>query len=776
MPDLKDIKKLGQIAEDVRAFVFDESQKNDIEHSRFSRDISILDNKIENKSMTPGPKGDKGDMGPRGPQGATGSPGRDGKDGINGRDGKDGKDGKQGKIGPRGQRGPKGDKGDKGDRGPAGKDGKDTKQDFSLFSRATYPAVKKDGSLLTTGVREINFKGTNVRATKYEGSKIEVEVLDDQPGTEVLLDTTNFNGLLSSADDTAQKAFDTLDDHTHPHTDLTEIQGNGEVHLSTTEKTNHDAAYTHSQITDGTNPHSVNHNNLNNLTWSTAGHTIDTDVDLATNNLLNVGTLNLNATSDHTIADSSDILILTNPNSQKGIYFNTGNGTVSGNHFFFNPGGNGAFEIVPSGSYNPTGAFTGMIKVGGTWEINSIHSAMDFSPNSTGSGQFIGFFVHPTIAVGAIAFRYAPTLSASISSTSTHTLLQSQFPTSPPDKTTTFTDYDDGKNRTVLGGATATTNATFNGFKLGGTLGALSFSGQDTNVTDYILKLSGGVSEASISGTATAKQYGIYMTGFGGTQPTNGEMYALLANGGLFSHKYDYNGTTSGILLGAGEDAGIGYNGTNLILEPDLVGGGAVQVKTGQALALIIGEGAAGVDYQLKFDGETNDGIITWLEDEDHFGLEDDFVFTVSGAGFPYGGCHGNEIAWTQTSAVQNTWYQISDADMADGELNLVTHDGNGKLTATKAGRYLIIFTCSAESSLTNKHIQLGVSINGGNPTYPINHFEIITANTQIEVSGNAIINLAANDTVEVAMRTTDTGTPTLSVDHLNLTINQVGG
>jgi hypothetical protein len=32
-----------------------------------------------------------------------------------------------------------------------------------------------------------------------------------------------------------------------------------------------------------------------------------------------------------------------------------------------------------------------------------------------------------------------------------------------------------------------------------------------------------------------------------------------------------------------------------------------------------IGNGAAGVDYTLTFDGETNDGVITWLEDEDMF-------------------------------------------------------------------------------------------------------------------------------------------------------------
>jgi hypothetical protein len=41
---------------------------------------------------------------------------------------------------------------------------------------------------------------------------------------------------------------------------------------------------------------------------------------------------------------------------------------------------------------------------------------------------------------------------------------------------------------------------------------------------------------------------------------------------------------------------------------------------------LILGTGAAGVDYSLKFDGETSDGVITWMEDEDSFKVEDDLV------------------------------------------------------------------------------------------------------------------------------------------------------
>lgn len=39
--------------------------------------------------------------------------------------------------------------------------------------------------------------------------------------------------------------------------------------------------------------------------------------------------------------------------------------------------------------------------------------------------------------------------------------------------------------------------------------------------------------------------------------------------------------------------------------------------------SIVIGTGVAGVDYALKFNGETNDGILTWMEDEDYFQFAD---------------------------------------------------------------------------------------------------------------------------------------------------------
>lgn len=53
-----------------------------------------------------------------------------------------------------------------------------------------------------------------------------------------------------------------------------------------------------------------------------------------------------------------------------------------------------------------------------------------------------------------------------------------------------------------------------------------------------------------------------------------------------------------------------------------IASGGDVTLKNN----VTIGSGATGVDYILTFDGETNDGVITWMEDEDYFLFNDDVM------------------------------------------------------------------------------------------------------------------------------------------------------
>jgi len=143
-------------------------------------------------------------------------------------------------------------------------------------------------------------------------------------------------------------------------------------------------------------------------------------------------------------------------------------------------------------------------------------------------------------------------------------------------------------------------------------------------------------------------------------------------------------------------------------------------------------------------------------------------------AGVAYGNCYGNEIAWVQNNAAQNTWYDVSDADMVTGNLNSVTHDGNGQLTVLKAGMYSTDWAGAFEASAANVHIQVTVAVNGTEDLSAMNHSETVGISRQDTCSGFTILSLAVNDTVEVTIRTTDAGTPNLAIDHLMLRVAMV--
>ena len=178
-----------------------------------------------------------------------------------------------------------------------------------------------------------------------------------------------------------------------------------------------------------------------------------------------------------------------------------------------------------------------------------------------------------------------------------------------------------------------------------------------------------------------------------------------------------------------------------------------------------VGIGTASPSTTLQVTGDTT--------------LAGDSWWLGAGTGIPYGSVYGNEIGWSQAVAVQNTWYNVSDTDMADGNggLNLVTHDGDGKLTVTMAGRYIINYAITLASSLANEHIQAGIELNGTGSAISDGqqHWNSV-ANSDMPITGMAIVVLSASGTIEIAVRTTDAGTPDISVSHLNITITMVGG
>ena len=52
--------------------------------------------------------------------------------------------------------------------------------------------------------------------------------------------------------------------------------------------------------------------------------------------------------------------------------------------------------------------------------------------------------------------------------------------------------------------------------------------------------------------------------------------------------------------------------------------GGPVTKLLGTSIT--IGDGTSGTDIAVTFDGETGDGVLTWMEDEDYFKFSDDIL------------------------------------------------------------------------------------------------------------------------------------------------------
>jgi hypothetical protein len=154
-----------------------------------------------------------------------------------------------------------------------------------------------------------------------------------------------------------------------------------------------------------------------------------------------------------------------------------------------------------------------------------------------------------------------------------------------------------------------------------------------------------------------------------------------------------------------------------------------------------------------------------------------DTWFEGAGFGLPYGSCSSDatDLAWSQV-ATTDTWYDISDTGMGDGQLNLVTHDGSGKLTVAKAGTYLVNYNMGLEVSVANKHIFTAISIDGTENAQGQDHYENKAISQEFSMGSTAILALTAGQTINLSVKLSDVVGATILVDRMNITVVMVGG
>mgnify|MGYP000377064910 CR=1 FL=1 len=84
-----------------------------------------------------------------------------------------------------------------------------------------------------------------------------------------------------------------------------------------------------------------------------------------------------------------------------------------------------------------------------------------------------------------------------------------------------------------------------------------------------------------------------------------------------YNFRADFNNEFAQLVSFAAASTGHTHDGTT-------AEGGPITKLLGTAIT--IGDATAGTDISVTFDGETSDGVLTWMEDEDYFKFSDDIL------------------------------------------------------------------------------------------------------------------------------------------------------
>ena len=155
--------------------------------------------------------------------------------------------------------------------------------------------------------------------------------------------------------------------------------------------------------------------------------------------------------------------------------------------------------------------------------------------------------------------------------------------------------------------------------------------------------------------------------------------------------------------------------------------GGALSKLTGSN-SITIGAATAGTDITVTFDGETNDGVLLWMEDEDHFKYNDD-ILLIDDKNIIFGSDSNVLIGYDESvsdslriKATEGAGLAITlcadEGDDAGDEWKLNIADG-GVLTLgndiNSAGTYVTHMTMTPNSTVANSTVAFagGVTVAG---------------------------------------------------------------
>ena len=180
----------------------------------------------------------------------------------------------------------------------------------------------------------------------------------------------------------------------------------------------------------------------------------------------------------------------------------------------------------------------------------------------------------------------------------------------------------------------------------------------------------------------------------------------------------DFNNEFAQLVSFAAASTGHTHDGTT-------AEGGPITKLLGTAIT--IGDATAGTDISVTFDGETSDGVLTWMEDEDQFKFSDDIMIvddeklifgTDSNVNISYDETTTDslKIAATEGAALAIT-FMADEGDDAGDEWKLNVADG-GTITfgndIASAGSYVTHLTLTPNATVANSTLAIAGNITSG--------------------------------------------------------------
>lgn len=240
--------------------------------------------------------------------------------------------------------------------------------------------------------------------------------------------------------------------------------------------------------------------------------------------------------------------------------------------------------------------------------------------------------------------------------------------------------------------------------------------------------------------------------------------------GGIWFNS-DSGASRDGVVWGTTLDTNLYRSAANVLkTDDDFIAGGAT------ANVLTLGSGSAGVDYAVTFNGETNDGVFKWMEDEDYFQFDDD-IYPQQRLLLPMGEISYFDI--TGTAVVITT--------QSDGSTNMVkaapatalssggmefdnggANNGRLRYTGTATKMFHVACTISVAPAGANDTFVFGVAKGGTVIATSKVLLQAINASQPRSTALHVMIELATNEYLELFVGNT-TDADDCTVHSLNL-------